>query len=378
MADLSDESGIEFLSGLGHAGKKAEFDKQVAEIQKPNVLTADRGSKAVYPPRTTEWDKVFNFTAAVSKVLASAPDVLKQVVASTVKFDQTTSNVLGPVQRKFLGAHKSRKTVRDFDGYEFSDDAFVSVASKNFRGLYHDRDNKKTIKGTAVTLLLDVSGSMTSAGSATLFGESSNAATASIWSVWAMASILRCPFEILAYSTGDTPEDVRLVAGKESVGWVPFRRTESVITHVIKTFDEKWGQQHKNALVALLGGGGSDHSPKLSVPSTRNLLVGTARQIWRGNCDGDNFLVARERMMRRPEERKVIIVVSDGQPVGACVPDEHPKSFLRYEIDRAIKAGIKVVGIGLGREGGYVKRFYPVYRHLMNPAGLGKALMETL
>jgi len=310
-------------------------------------------------------------------------DLLKKVTASVALFDSTTTNVLGPVQRKFLGAHKTRKMVRDDDGYEFSDEAFVNVAAKDFRYLYHDRDTKKSIKGTAVTLLLDLSGSM-AYGPSSLFGEATNAAASSIWSVWAMAQILRCPFEILGYSTCDVAPGVMREAAEEfgKNRFAPYRRTEGVVTHVIKSFDEKWGQQHKNALVALLGFLGGDYlryvPSKLKVPALAAIQGGDLQNIWSGNVDGENLMLARQRMVRRPEQRKVIIVVSDGNPVSCYAPEMAAKNHLRYEIKRTVQKGIKVIGVGIGRDGRYVKDFYPMFRHLPDPAGLGKALIEML
>jgi cobaltochelatase CobT len=76
----------------------------------------------------------------------------------------------------------------------------------------------------------------------------------------------------------------------------------------------------------------------------------------RENVDGESVLVAAMRLRSRKEARKIMIVLSDGQPAcGGLRP------ALRHHLKRAVKEitqmGITVVGIGIQTDA--VKDYYP-------------------
>ena len=72
------------------------------------------------------------------------------------------------------------------------------------------------------------------------------------------------------------------------------------------------------------------------------------------NADGDAIMWARAELARRPEQRKVLIVLSDGQPADGRMGGEH---YLKNAVQGTLDADIECVGIGIGCD--YVKEYYP-------------------
>ena len=73
------------------------------------------------------------------------------------------------------------------------------------------------------------------------------------------------------------------------------------------------------------------------------------------NSDGDAIMWARAELARRPEQRKVLIVLSDGQPAGGRMYGEG--EFLKRAVKDTLAAGIECVGIGIASTD--VAEYYP-------------------
>ena len=87
-----------------------------------------------------------------------------------------------------------------------------------------------------------------------------------------------------------------------------------------------------------------------SLASARPAIAAMTHQTMLNNADGESIMVVAKRVMRRPEMRKILIVLSDGQPeayrpVGA--PMTHP-AYMK-EVSKVIKntKGLEVIGIGI-------------------------------
>ncbi len=95
-----------------------------------------------------------------------------------------------------------------------------------------------------------------------------------------------------------------------------------------------------------------------------------------GNSDGEALMWAADRLLKRKEKRKVLLVLSDGQPAdGTGFADAG--SILKYAIDSCRKRGIEVYGIGI--EDSSVRHFYGKdCKVLKNANELGTALVTTL
>jgi cobalamin biosynthesis protein CobT len=102
---------------------------------------------------------------------------------------------------------------------------------------------------------------------------------------------------------------------------------------------------------------------------TRRRLIGAAGNSERGspdsfphqvatcaNVDGESVMLAALRLLKRREQRKVMIVLSDGYPAAYGI-EEHLAEHLKHTVQVIEKMGVEAVGIGIMDES--VKGFYP-------------------
>ena len=85
----------------------------------------------------------------------------------------------------------------------------------------------------------------------------------------------------------------------------------------------------------------------------------------------DGIKMATESLKRRYEESKILIVVSDGFPMGYRGAAEDAKE----EINAALRSGIHMIGIGIDSEG--IRDYFPVYCIVRTPYELMKKFVDT-
>lgn len=92
------------------------------------------------------------------------------------------------------------------------------------------------------------------------------------------------------------------------------------------------------------------------------------------NCDGDNILVAANRLKAQKQPRKVLVVLSDGSPAGG---DGDVDGFTR-DVIRKIESEREIDIIGIGIRDTNVKRLYKTSKVVDNIQELPTKLIETL
>ena len=93
------------------------------------------------------------------------------------------------------------------------------------------------------------------------------------------------------------------------------------------------------------------------------------------NADGDAWLYAADRLLARPEKRKVFIALSDGAP--AYQSDFHDQhTHTRHVVEWMEMQGIDVVGIGINTDA--PKRFFPKHVVCNDLEELSKNVMDVL
>ena len=93
------------------------------------------------------------------------------------------------------------------------------------------------------------------------------------------------------------------------------------------------------------------------------------------NADGESVLWAAERLAKRKERSKLMIVLSDGYPSGCYTGDGH--AYLKYVCELIEKQSpIDLVGIGISTTA--VERFYSHYVIVNNPKDLDEVLFGVL
>lgn len=203
---------------------------------------------------------------------------------------------------------------------------------------------------TAVTLLIDLSGSMM--GSKVAIAESAAIALAESIGGYGVA------IEVLGFLTAENMWRIcRNGDGPMSMDQFDamgggFGRLDTTHLYVFKSFkDTMQSARASMGLIAAMANG--------------------------ANADGDSLLQAYDRLRVRDEERKIIMVLSDGHPATSdSMHGRYQDRFLRRVVRYVTDCGVDTVGIGIADEA--VKQFYPRYVVLNDIDELGKTVIDQL
>lgn len=102
--------------------------------------------------------------------------------------------------------------------------------------------------------------------------------------------------------------------------------------------------------------------------------LGNTHNIMNSNSDGEFLLHAADQLAQRKEKRKVLIVLSDGQPAANVKGDE--VSFTRKVAQDLERSPIEVYSIGIQSQS--VKDFYKRWRVIDRPSQLEEALFGVI
>jgi cobalamin biosynthesis protein CobT len=214
--------------------------------------------------------------------------------------------------------------------------------------IFHRKQEHKS-KDTAVTLLVDNSGSMCGAKIVT--------AMVAAYALSLTLERVNVANEMLGFTTGDYGQAPRSVIEsmhreiqEEYNKGVTYHRVVPIMMPIYKTFDERVRTEVK-ARIAYMA----------------NVQPGMG-----SNVDGESLEYAAVRLAQRREKRKVMIVLSDGQPSGGANVAPH----LKQTVEKLVKSGIETIGIGIMDPA--VKRFYPKCTVLQNISELPVQIMREL
>jgi cobaltochelatase CobT len=98
------------------------------------------------------------------------------------------------------------------------------------------------------------------------------------------------------------------------------------------------------------------------------------------NIDGEALLWAHDRLIGRVEERRVIMVISDGAPVDDSTLSVNPRNYLERHLRAVIqwieaKSPVQLLAIGIGHD---VTRYYEHAVTITDAEQLGGAMTEKL
>jgi cobaltochelatase CobT len=201
---------------------------------------------------------------------------------------------------------------------------------------------------TVVTLLIDNSGSMRG-GPITIAAMSADILA---------KTLERCgvKVEILGFTT------VEWRGGKSNKLWVTNGRPKNPgrlndLRHIVyKAADTPWQKAKRNLGLMLRDG------------------------ILKENIDGEALLWAHERLSKRPEQRKILLIISDGAPVDDSTLSTNPGPYLDQHLKDTIHwlenySNITLLAIGIGHD---VTRHYSNAVTIQNAEQLGDTMFEKL
>jgi cobaltochelatase CobT len=98
------------------------------------------------------------------------------------------------------------------------------------------------------------------------------------------------------------------------------------------------------------------------------------------NIDGEALLWAHQRLLARPEERRILLVISDGAPVDDSTASANGGTYLEKHLRQVIgwiesRSSVELAAIGIGHD---VTRYYSRAVTIMDAEQLGGALIDQL
>ncbi|WP_067735334.1 cobaltochelatase subunit CobT [Novosphingobium naphthalenivorans] len=238
----------------------------------------------------------------------------------------------------------------DFDQEEGLLDAarLARVVVSPGQSLSYKIERDVEFKDTVVTLLLDNSGSM----------RGRPISIAAISADVLARTLERCgvKVEILGFTTrawkGGQSRETWLASGKPAH---PGRLND--LRHIVyKQADEPWRRARKNLGLMMREG------------------------LLKENIDGEALLWAHSRMLARPEDRRILMVISDGAPVDDSTLSVNSAGYLEAHLRKVIewieaKSPVQLVAIGIGHD---VTRYYRRAVTIMDAEQLGGTMIEQL
>jgi cobaltochelatase CobT len=114
--------------------------------------------------------------------------------------------------------------------------------------------------------------------------------------------------------------------------------------------------------------------------SRKNLGLMMREGLLKENIDGEALDWAHQRLLGRPEQRKILLMISDGAPVDDSTLSVNPGNYLerhlRYVIEEIeTRSPVELIAIGIGHD---VTRYYRRAVTIVDAEELGGAMTEKL
>ncbi|WP_350335439.1 cobaltochelatase subunit CobT [Coralliovum pocilloporae] len=257
------------------------------------------------------------------------------------------SRLANRLQRRLM-AQQNRSWQFDLDEGLLDTARLTRVVTDPMQPLSFKLENDIEFKDTVVTLLLDNSGSMrgrpitVAATCADILGR----------------TLERCgvKVEILGFTTRAWK------GGQSREAWLQANKPANAgrlndLRHIIyKSADAPWRR------------------------SRRNLGLMMREGLLKENIDGEALDWAHKRLLGRPEQRKILMMISDGAPVDDSTLSVNPGSYLekhlRYVIEEIeTRSPVELLAIGIGHD---VTRYYRRAVTIVDAEELAGAMTEQL
>jgi cobaltochelatase CobT len=257
------------------------------------------------------------------------------------------SRLANRLQRRLL-AKQTRAWEFDLDEGMLDAARLSRVITNPAYPLSYKREKEMNFRDTVVALLIDNSGSMRG-----------RPITVAAMSADILARTLeRCgvKVEVLGFTTrawkGGQARERWIAAGKPPN---PGRLND--LRHIVyKPADAPWRRARRSLGLMLREG------------------------ILKENIDGEALLWAHNRLLARPEQRRILMVISDGAPVDDSTLSVNPGNYLERHLREVIGeierlSPVELVAIGIGHD---VTRYYRRAVTIVDAEQLGGTMMEKL
>ena len=317
-----------------------ENDTQIIS-QKLNV----NKSNLEYKIFTTKFDEV-----SKAEDLEKEEEIIrlrKNLDQQLINFQDLITKLANKLQRQLL-AIQNRSWEYDLEEGLLDSSKLTRIIIDPQNSLSFKREKEFEFKDTVVTLLIDNSGSM----------RGRPITIAALCADILSRTLERCnvKVEILGFTTknwkgGESRERWNTIGKPKNPGRL------NDLRHIIyKSADAHWRQSKNNIGLMLKEG------------------------LLKENIDGEAILWAFNRLRKRKEERKILMVISDGAPVDDSTLSVNSGDFLEKNLKKVVKTiedkkDTEILAIGIGHD---VSRYYKKAIKITDVQELGDVMITQL
>ncbi len=310
-------------------------------IQKKNLGISDKEYKIF----TKEFDEI-----AKAESLETSEEIQKlrkNLDQQLTSFQDLITKLANKLQRQLM-AKQNRSWEFDLEEGLLDSSKLPRIIIDPYNSLSFKKEKDLDFKDTVVTLLIDNSGSM----------RGRPITIAAICADILSRTLERCSVkvEILGFTTKNWK------GGKSRQEWNKLGKSKNPgrlndLRHIIyKSADSHWRQSKKNLGLMLKEG------------------------LLKENIDGEAITWAFNRLKKRREERKILMVISDGAPVDDSTLSVNSGDFLEKNLKKIVKfietnSEIEILAIGIGHD---VSRYYKKAIKISDVQELGDVMIDQL
>ncbi|HEV7353435.1 MAG TPA: cobaltochelatase subunit CobT [Brevundimonas sp.] len=328
-------------------GEPSDDGPELDDGPRPNrVETADDGRAVdAYRVFTTRFDETVGAEDLCDPgELARLRALLDQQLTS---LSSVVTRLANRLQRRLM-AQQNRSWAFDLEEGVLDTARLTRVITDPTSPLSFKMESDSPFRDTVVTLLLDNSGSM----------RGRPIMVAAVCADVLARTLERCgvKVEILGFTTrawkGGQSREAWISAGKPPM---PGRLND--LRHIIyKAADAPWRRAKKNLGLMMREG------------------------LLKENIDGEALAWAHDRLLARPEQRRILMVISDGSPVDDSTQSANAALYLDRHLRQVIaeietRSPVELLAIGIGHD---VTRWYRKALTLVDVEQLGGAMTEKL
>ncbi len=349
--DEKDENVSEASLDADYSVDEFNSDEQLSDTESDEQSSEQVAQKKIdninldYKIFTTQFDEVVK--AENLENADEATKLRRNLDQQLVSFQDIITKLANKLQRQLL-AKQNRAWEFDLEEGLLDSSKLPRIIMDPYNSLSFKKEKDLDFKDTVVTLLIDNSGSM----------RGRPITIAAICADILSRTLERCSVkvEILGFTTKNWKGgQSRELWTKNSKPKTPGRLND--LRHIIyKGADTHW-RQAKNSLGLMLKEG-----------------------LLKENIDGEAISWAYNRIKKRKEERKILMVISDGAPVDDSTLSVNSGDFLEKNLKKIVKfienkSDIEILAIGIGHD---VSRYYKKAIKITDVNELGDVMISQL
>ena len=345
--EMSIDSGI---PDLEHQASESDKDFEEIEVEDKSKSELKKNIKNnfgdyKYKAYTEEFDEIIKAEDLENEEELNR--LRKNLDQQLLQLKNFVSKLANKLQRKLL-AKQNRSWNFDLEEGLLDTAKLPRIIMDPFNSLSFKKEKDIEFKDTLVTILIDNSGSM----------RGKPISVAAICADILARTLERCgvKVEILGFTTkhwkGGSSREKWMKNNKPNL---PGRLND--LRHIIyKSADMPW-RQGKNNMGLMLKEG-----------------------LLKENIDGEALKWAHNKMSRRKEERKILMVISDGAPVDDSTLSTNTSDYLETNLKNVVKwienkTNIELLAIGIGHD---VTRYYNQAIKITDVQDLGDVMVNQL